>query len=96
MEPNYDSWVWVIVQHPEKKAQYVGQFDQQNGVSYIPAFLKKDDALQCMTRIVTDKSIPCEVQAVCFGDLAHDAAQNGFTVLILDEDGRMVSKPNPQ
>jgi hypothetical protein len=94
LELNNDTWVWVIVQEPETKAHYVGQFDQETGISYIPAFLQKDDAQQCLTHIVPDKTMPREVQAVCFGDLAHDAAQNGFTVFILNSKGRILAELN--
>jgi len=94
MEINDATWVWVIVQEPERKAQYAGQFDRETGISYIPVFLQKDDALQCVTRIVPEKNIAREVQAVCFGDLARDAAQNGFAVFVLNTEGRILAKFN--
>jgi hypothetical protein len=87
--PKNDTWVWVVVQGSEPRAQYVGQVDGDTGVAYIPAFFQKEDALMCLPRIAQQASGPCEVQAVCFGDLAQDAAQHGFMVFMLTSEGRI-------
>jgi hypothetical protein len=46
-----DQWVWVIVQDPGGKEQFLGQHDQQENISFIPAFHSKEEAQQCFMNI---------------------------------------------
>ena len=41
-----DQWVWVVVQDPGGKEQFLGQQDQQENISFIPAFHTKEEAQQ--------------------------------------------------
>ena len=43
-----DQWLWVVVQDPEWNEQFLGQRDESKGISFIPVFLEKDDAVQCL------------------------------------------------
>ena len=36
-----DQWVWVVVQDPGEKEQFLGQHNEQENVSFIPAFHSK-------------------------------------------------------
>ena len=93
--PQNETWVWVFVQNAGTNAQYVGQHDEMGGVSFIPAFFAKDAAHQCLPRIVPAPDPSCEVQAVRFGDLAADAASNGFMIFMLNPDGSIIHKIQP-
>lgn|SRR5512143_1022893 len=93
--PKNDTWIWVFVQSAGTAAQYVGQHDETSGVSFIPAFFEKADAQQCLPRIVPASHPPCEAQAVRFGDLAADAASNGFMIFLLNRDGGIIHKVDP-
>jgi hypothetical protein len=90
-----DSWVWVIVQDPDAGACYFGQVDDRSQEAFIPAFYKKEDALQCLGKFASVKGPKREVQAVCFGDLCQDAAANGFLITMLDADGQLLEKITP-
>lgn len=95
IELKKDQWVWVVIQDPEKNPQYLGQHDDTKGISYIPAFLEKDHALQCMNLLKKDKSLKYESQAVFLGELTKDAKENGFLILILDGEGKSVEWIQP-
>ena len=87
-----DRWIWVIVQSTGGAEQYFGQQDAETGTAFIPAFYEKEDAQQCMGRLVPAQKPPPEVQAVCYGDLARDAAANGFGILMLNAEGEILAK----
>jgi len=90
-----DQWVWAVIQDPEKNPQYLGQHDEAKDLSYIPVFMEKDHALQCMNLLKKDKSLKYETQAVFYGDLVKDAKENKFMILILDGEGKMVEWIQP-
>jgi hypothetical protein len=84
-----DDWIWLVIQDPEKNPQYLGQHDDQKGVSYIPIFKEKDQALQCMNLLKKDESFKYEPQAVFYGELIDDAKKNGFLVVLIDGEGKI-------
>ena len=90
-----DTWIWVIVQDPGANEQFLGQLDEDKGESFIPAFYQKDDALQCLIQLNTDKGKKYEVQAICFDELAKDAKKNGFMIFMLKENGEISTKISP-
>jgi hypothetical protein len=90
-----ESWIWVIVENSDASAHYLGRHDESSDVSFIPAFFDKDAAQQCLPRIAAEPHSSCEVQAVHFGDLARDAALNGFMIFMLNPDGSIVRKIQP-
>ncbi|MBW1937116.1 MAG: hypothetical protein JRI84_16550 [Deltaproteobacteria bacterium] len=47
-----DKWVWVVVLNPGKKEQFLGQHDRGKNVSYIPAFLEKEEAVRGAPHLV--------------------------------------------
>ena len=87
-----DQWVWVIVQEPGANEQFLGQMDDTSGISYIPAFLEKEVAQQCFYQLARDQNRKYEVQAILYEDLAAQAAENGFQIFILDENGGMLKR----
>lgn len=90
-----DQWVWVVVQEPGKNPQYLGQHDDEKDISYIPIFMEKDHALQCLNLFKKQKNLKYEVQAVFYGELSTDAQKNGFLILILDGEGKVVEWIEP-
>lgn len=87
-----DSWVWVVVQDPGNNEQFLGQHDDERGVSFIPTFLEKDEAEQCLRYLSREKGKEYEVQAILFKELANHSAQNGFVVFILNGAGEVLEK----
>lgn len=91
-----ETWVWVVVQDPESRdAQIVGQQDDKNDISFIPAFLEKDEALKCYNLLTFDKNRKNEVQAVIYEELCRDASENGFLIFILNGEGNVQEKIDP-
>ena len=90
-----DTWIWVIVQDPGGKEQFLGQHDKDKGESFIPAFYQKEDAQQCILQLKTDKTKKYEIQAICFDELAKDAQKNGFMIFMLKENGEIAKKISP-
>lgn len=90
-----DQWVWVVVQDPGEKEQFLGQHDKQENISFIPAFRSKEDAQQCFMNMVRDKGRKYEVQAVLYEELLKDAAGGGFMVFLLNANGEILEKIKP-
>jgi hypothetical protein len=44
-----------VAENPEKNEQFLGQVDSENNISFIPAFLEKDAALQGLHFLSRDK-----------------------------------------
>lgn len=90
-----DAWVWVVVQDPGGNEQYLGQHDEESGVSFIPVFGEKEEALMCLNLMTRDKHKKYEVQAVIYSELNGQAAESGFMLYILNSEGRVLDKFNP-
>ena len=91
-----DTWIWVVIQDPGANEQFLGQLDEDKSESFIPAFFQKEDAQQCLIQLKTKKGKKYEVQAICFDELAKDAAKNDFMIFMLTGDGsvrRLISNP---
>ena len=87
--------VWVVVQNDGGTETYVGQHDEALEIVYIPFFREKDDALRGKIMMRKDKGYKYEVQAIRCRELARDAARSGFLLFLLDEDGRILEKIDP-
>ena len=90
-----DQWVWVVVQDPGKDERFLGQHDEEQDISYIPTFLEKEDALQCLDLLARDEKRKYEVQAIQYDQLARDAAENGFLLFLLNNAGEILEKIRP-
>jgi len=88
-------WVWVVVLDPGENEQFLGQYDQEKEVSYIPTFLEKEQALQSLEHLAREQEHKYEVQAIQYEDLARNAAENGFTLFILNAKGEILEKIKP-
>ena len=90
-----DTWVWVIVQNPGPQEQFLGQEYQDQNVSFIPAFFKKEDAQQCLVQMTTQKGDKYEAQAVLYNELVKTAAKHDFMIFILNSDGEILERIKP-
>ena len=88
-------WVWIVVQDPGGNEQFLGQYDKENEVSYIPTFLDKEDGSQCLKRLTRDEKQKYEVQAIQYEHLADDAAKHGFMLFLLNREGEILEKIRP-
>jgi hypothetical protein len=87
-----DAWIWVIIQSKGESDQLLGQMDQKENVSFIPAFLEKDQAEKGLELVSRDDSSEYYVQAMQLDHLAQEAFQNGFQVFIVTGKGEVLEK----
>jgi hypothetical protein len=88
-------WVYVVIQDPNSTPQYLGQQEADTGISFIPIFLEKEDALMCMNLMARDKQKLFEVQAVIYEELVSHAATSGFRLYLLNKAGEIIEKITP-
>lgn len=88
-------WVYVVIQDPDSNPQYLGQHDEDTGISFIPIFLEKEDALMCVNLMTRDKRKLSEVQAVIYEELTSHAAAAGFRLYLLNKAGEVIEKIAP-
>ncbi|MCF8131159.1 MAG: hypothetical protein K9N10_21825 [Deltaproteobacteria bacterium] len=91
-----DTWLWLVAENPEKNEQFLGQFDSEHNISFVPAFLEKDIALQGLHLLARDKKVKFEIQAIQYRDLAPKLAEEGFFLFVLDAEGNVLEKITPQ
>ena len=92
MDIQEDAWVWVVIQDPGGNEMFLGQHDEVNDISFIPAFLDKGDAQSCLGQLVREEGERYEVQAIKFGLLAQYSAENGFKIFILNANGEVLQR----
>jgi hypothetical protein len=90
-----DQWVWVVVQNPGDREQFLGQYDKQEDISFIPTFNSKEDAQQCFLSMAREKGSKYEVQAIIYEELAKAAAAGDFMIFLLNENGEVLEKIKP-
>ncbi len=96
IELNKTTWIWLIVQNPEKEASFLGQHDTTNNIKFIPTFLDKESALMCMNQLIKDESNDYEPQAMFYDELLVYADANDFIIYMLDKKGSILDKIAPQ
>ncbi len=87
---NSDGWLWVIVNVKETDGHYLGLYDEQRDVDFIPAFASKDAANDCFLELPREKGEKYEVQAVHIDELKEDADKAEFSVVLVDQDGKII------
>jgi hypothetical protein len=92
MEPEQDTWIWIIVQDPGDNESFLGQYDEVNDVSFIPAFLKKQDALDVLEKLDRDKDKKYEVQTIKYGLLTGYGEEKGFAVFVINSMGEILNR----
>ena len=88
-------WVWVVVLDPGGNEQFLGQHYKDEDMSFIPTFLEKEQALECLDHLIRDKERKHEVQAIQYEELVHDAAEHKFMVFVLNGAGEILEKITP-
>jgi hypothetical protein len=73
-----DQWVWVVVQDPERDAQFLGQYDEGKDLSFVPFFLEKEEAQAGMKHLIRDEGRQYEIQAIRYDDLRERTQESGF------------------
>jgi len=90
-----DQWVWVVVQDPGGNEQFLGQQDEARGISFIPVWLEKDAAQDGLKLLSRHQGGKYEVQAIQYETLAPKAAEEGFSLFVLDASGKVMEQIAP-
>jgi hypothetical protein len=88
-------WVWIVVQDPGGNEQFLGQHDEKKEVSFIPTFLEKEEAQQCLKHLTREEGHKYEIQAIQYGELARSSSEHGFALFILNGAGEVLEKIEP-
>ena len=88
-------WLWIVVLDPGGNEQFLGQQYKEEDISFIPTFLEKDEALECLDHLTRNEEKKYEVQAIQYKELAHDAVEHGFMLFILNGAGEVLEKIKP-
>ncbi len=87
---NKEGWVYVVVCDPENSESFLGLYDKEKDVHFIPAFESKELANDGFLALPREKGKKYEIQAVHIDELNEDAAENGFIVAMVDGDGNVL------
>ena len=80
----------MVVSDKEAEGHYLGLYDEEQDVNFIPAFESKEAANDCFLQRQREKGKKYEVQAVHIEELTKDAEKAGFSVAIVNGDGKIV------
>jgi hypothetical protein len=91
-EKKDEGWLYVFVCDPGDNETYLGLYNEEKKVHFIPAFQSKDEANDCYLELPREKGIKYELQAVHIEELNASAEENGFVVAIVDRNGQIVKE----
>ncbi len=90
VDKNSEGWVYVFVSKSDDEENYLGLYNKEEDLNFIPAFQSKDDANDCYLSLPREKGRRYEVQAVHVSELDEQASNNGFVVTLVDKDGNVI------
>jgi len=90
-----DQWVYVVIHGPEGDEQLLGQKDEELDISFVPVFLKKEDALLNLNLLAREQGRKYEVQAILYEDLVARMADQGWMLFVLDGSGEILERLEP-
>ena len=90
-----EQWVWVVVQAPGGNEQFLGHYNEEDNISFIPAFLVKQEAEEALPLLPKVTGARYEVQAIQIEDLSQRAAASGFRIYALNGKGEVLEKIDP-
>lgn len=81
-----------MVLDPGGNEQFLGQHDEEQDISFIPTFLEKEEAQECLKHMTLDEGQKYEVQAIQYEELKRNAFENGFALFILNSAGEIIKR----
>jgi len=90
-----DQWVYVFIHGPEGDEQLLGQRDEELDISFVPVFLKKEDALLNLNLLAREQGSKYEVQAILYEDLVARMADQGWMLFVLNGSGEILERLRP-
>ena len=86
------NWVYVFVCDPGKEESFLGLYNTDKNVDFIPAFQSREDANDCFLNLPREKGKKYELQAVHIEELHDIATKSGFAVALVDSDGKVIKE----
>ncbi|MGW8195488.1 MAG: hypothetical protein ACWGOX_14615, partial [Desulforhopalus sp.] len=77
---------------PGDNETYLGLYNEQQDINFIPVFRNKEDANDCYLNLPREKGKKYELQAVHIEELHESASRNDFVVALVDGDGQLVNE----
>lgn len=84
-------WVYVFICDPEKNESFLGLYNEEKDVHFIPAFRSKEEANDCFLNLPREKGKKYELQAIHIEELNEEATKNNFVVTMVDNEGKVIS-----
>lgn len=85
-----EGWVYVFVCDPEKNESFLGLYNAEKDLHFIPAFRSKEEANDCFLNLPREKGRKYELQAVHLDELHAEAKKNNYLVAMVDSNGKIV------
>ena len=87
-----EGWVYVFVCDPEKDESFLGLYNAEKDINFIPVFRSKEEANDCFLNLPREKGKKYELQAVHIEELYDSATKNNFVVAMVDQDGKVIKE----
>jgi hypothetical protein len=87
-----DVWVDVFVCDPGAEESFLGLYNKDQDVNFIPAFQTKEEANDCFLELPRQKGKKYELQAIHIEELQEMATKSGFAVALVDSDGKVIKE----
>lgn len=85
-------YVWVIVERTRNDENFLGLADEK-GDQFIPVTAEKDHALMLVGRLPETEGVFLRnVEAIHRAELTAQAQEEGFSVYLVDEKGRILER----
>ncbi len=85
-------WVYVFVCNSGGDENFLGLYDGEKEINFIPVFRSKDEANDCFLSMPRERGKKYELQAVLFDELHADAENSGFSLVVVDGEGKIVAE----
>lgn len=85
-------WVYVFVCDPGNEESFLGLYNAEKEVNFIPAFRSKEEANDCFLTLPRQKGKKYELQAVHIEELHETATKNDFAVALVDSEGKVIKE----
>ena len=85
-------WVYVFICDPGENESFLGLYNEEKDVHFIPAFQSKEEANDCFLNLPREKGKKYELQAIHIEELYADATKNNFVVAMVDSEGQVISE----
>ena len=91
-EKKVDVWLYVFVCNPGAEESFLGLYNTDQDVNFIPAFQSKEEANDCFLTLPREKGKKYELQAIHIEELHEEATKAGFSVALVDSDGKVIKE----